>query len=88
MRSAAVMLARILAGFILALAIPFGVCPQESIVVSCDGHAGFQGLLSAAKDLELFRKHGLKAEMVLINGSTHEVAAVISASEDMAVRKV
>ena len=62
-------LGRILAGFILALAIPFGVCAQEGAVVSYDGHAGFQGPLWAARDLELFRKHGLKAELVLIAGS-------------------
>ena len=71
MSLAAIMLARILAEFIFALAIPFGVCAQESVVVSYVGHAGFQGLLWVAKDLELFRKHGLKAEMVLITGSTH-----------------
>jgi len=75
---------RILAGFILALAVPFGVCAQESVVVSYDGYAGFQGPLWAAKDLELFRKHGLKAEMVLITGSTRGMAALISGSSDFA----
>jgi ABC-type nitrate/sulfonate/bicarbonate transport system substrate-binding protein len=75
---------RILAGFILALAVPFGVCGQESVVVSYDGYAGFQGPLWAAKDLELFRKHGLKAEMVLITGSTRGMAALISGSSDFA----
>jgi hypothetical protein len=39
--------------------------------------------LWAAKDLELFRKHGLKAEMVLITGSTLGMAALISRSSDL-----
>ena len=43
MKVAPIILGRILAGFILALAIPFGVCAQESVVVSYDGYAGFQG---------------------------------------------
>jgi taurine transport system substrate-binding protein len=75
---------RILAGFILALAIPFAVWAQEGVVVSYDGYAGFQGPLWAAKDLELFRKHGLKAEMVLITGSTRAMAALISGSTEFA----
>ena len=50
-----ILLGRILAGFILALAIPFGVWAQEGVVVSYDGHAGLQGPLWAAKDLELIK---------------------------------
>ena len=38
----------------------------------------------AAKDLELFKKHGLKAELVLITGSTRGMAALISGSSDFA----
>ena len=77
-------LRRILAGLTLALTIPFGVCAQEGVVVSYDGHAGFQGPLWAAKDMELFRKHGLKAELVLIAGSARGMAALISGSSDFA----
>ena len=84
MKLASIMLARILAGFILASAIPFGVCAQDGVVVSYDGYAGFQGPLWAAKDLELFKRHGLKAEMVLITGSTRSMAALISGSGDFA----
>jgi hypothetical protein len=36
-------LGKILAGFILALAIPFAICGQEGVVVSYDGYAGFLG---------------------------------------------
>jgi taurine transport system substrate-binding protein len=78
------MLGRILAGFFLALTIPFGAWAQDSVVVSYDGYAGFQGPLWAARDLELFKKHGLKAEMVLITGSTRGMAALISGSSDFA----
>ena len=78
MKFVSVILSRTLAGFILALAIPFGLCAQENVVVSYDGYAGFQGPLWATKDLELFNKYSLKAEMVLITGSTRSMAALIS----------
>jgi hypothetical protein len=54
-------LGKIFTGFIVLLAIPFAVYAQEGVVVSYDGYAGFQGPLWAAKELELFRKHDLKA---------------------------
>ena len=37
-----IILGRILAGFILALTIPFAVWGQEGVVVSYDGYAGFE----------------------------------------------
>jgi taurine transport system substrate-binding protein len=79
-----IILGRILAGFILALTIPFAVFAEDGVVVSYDGYAGFQGPLWAAKDLDLFKKYGLKAEMVLITGSTRAMAALISGSSDFA----
>jgi NitT/TauT family transport system substrate-binding protein len=75
---------RTIAFLTLALVLSLNVSAQESVVVSYDGYAGFQGPLWAARDLELFRKHGLKAEMVLITGSTRAMAALISASSDFA----
>jgi ABC-type nitrate/sulfonate/bicarbonate transport system substrate-binding protein len=75
---------RIFSGLVFALAIPFALCAQDGLVVSYDGYAGFQGPLWAAKDLELFKKHGLKTEMVLITGSTRGMAALISGSSDFA----
>jgi ABC-type nitrate/sulfonate/bicarbonate transport system substrate-binding protein len=75
---------RTIAFLILALALSFSVSAQESVVVSYDGYAGFQGPLWAAKDLGLFKKHGLNAEMVLITGSTRGMAALISGSTDFA----
>lgn len=79
-----IMIRGIVAFLILGLTMPFGLCAQESVVVSYDGYAGFQGPLWATKDLELFNKYGLKAEMVLITGSTRSMAALISGSSDFA----
>ncbi len=84
MKRASSALARIFAAFMVALAIPSAIGAQESVVVSYDGYAGFQGPLWAAGDLDLFRKYGLKAEMVLITGSTRGMAALISGSSDFA----
>jgi NitT/TauT family transport system substrate-binding protein len=53
---------------------------QEKIVVGYDGHAGFQGPVWAAKDLGLFDKYGLSAELVLIPGSARGMAALLSGS--------
>jgi ABC-type nitrate/sulfonate/bicarbonate transport system substrate-binding protein len=63
---------------------PLRVGAQVGAVVSYDGYAGFQGPLWAANDLELFKKYGLRAEMVLITGSTRGMAALISGSSDFA----
>ena len=79
-----IILGRILTVFILALAVPVAVWAQDRVVVSYDGYAGFQGPLWAANDLELFGKHGLKAEMVLITGSTRSMATLVSGSSDFA----
>jgi taurine transport system substrate-binding protein len=79
-----IILRKILATIILALTLSLTVHAQEGVVVSYDGYAGFQGPLWAARDLELFKKHGLKAEMVLITGSTRGMAALISGSSDFA----
>lgn len=56
------------------------VSADENIVVSYDGYAGFQGPLWATRDLDLFKKHGLNAELVLITGSARGMAALISSS--------
>ena len=57
---------------------------QEKIVVGYHGYAGFQGPIWAAKDLGLFEKQGLNAELVLIPGSTRAMAALISDSTQFA----
>src|SRR5262249_44425962 len=66
--------------FLIASTIPLGARAQEQIVSGYDGHAGFQGPVWAAKDLGLFDKYGLTAELVLIPGSARGMAALISGS--------
>jgi ABC-type nitrate/sulfonate/bicarbonate transport system substrate-binding protein len=65
---------------VIALAIGSGVHAQEKIIAGYDGHAGFQGPVWAAKDLGLFDKYGLSAELVLIPGSARGMAALLSGS--------
>jgi hypothetical protein len=74
MRSSVFVLLLVLS--VIALTIPLGVRAQEQIVAGYDGHAGFQGPLWAAKDLGLFDKYGLTAELVLIPGSARGMAAL------------
>src|SRR5262249_59059427 len=64
--------------FLIALTAPLGARAQEQIISGYDGHAGFQGPVWAAKDLGLFDKHGLSAELVLFPGSARGMAALIS----------
>ena len=59
---------------------PLAARAQEQIVVGYDGHAGFQGPVWGAKDLGLFDKNGLTAELVLIPGSARGMAALLSGS--------
>src|SRR5262245_52311814 len=66
--------------FLIALTVPLEARAQEQIVSGYDGHAGFQGPVWAAKDLGLFEKYGLSAELVLIPGSARGMAALISGS--------
>lgn len=65
---------------ITILSFPFDVRAQEKIVAGYDGHAGFQGPVWGAKDLGLFEKYGLSAELVLIPGSARGMAALLSGS--------
>ncbi len=70
--------------FFFALIAAAHVSAQESVVVSYDGYARFQGPIWATMDLGLFEKHGLKAEMVLIAGSARGMAALVSGSSHFA----
>jgi len=69
---------------VLSLTISLAAHAQESLVVSYDGYAGFQGPIWATKDLGLFDKHGLKTELVLIAGSPRGMAALVSGSSHFA----
>jgi NitT/TauT family transport system substrate-binding protein len=75
----------LLVGFVVfGLTIALGAQAQETVMVGYDGHAGFQGPVWAARDLGLFEKHGLKAELVLIPGSARAMAALLSDSTQFA----
>ena len=69
---------------VILFVLPRGVTAQERIVIGYDGHAGFQGVVWAAKDLRLLEKHGLTGELVLIPGSARGMAALISESTHFA----
>jgi NitT/TauT family transport system substrate-binding protein len=69
---------------VATLATPCVISAQEKIVVGYDGYAGFQGPIWAAKDLGLFERYGLSAELVLIPGSARGMAALISDSTQIA----
>jgi ABC-type nitrate/sulfonate/bicarbonate transport system substrate-binding protein len=67
---------------LIVLVFPHGVGAQDRIFIGYDGHAGFQGVIWAAKDLRLFEKYGFAAELVLIPGSARGMAALLSESAD------
>jgi ABC-type nitrate/sulfonate/bicarbonate transport system substrate-binding protein len=56
------------------------VAAQETISVSYDGTAGFNGPIWAAQDLHLFEAQRLKTELILVSGSARSMAALISDS--------
>lgn len=77
------MLRRIFLAVFLGLLLPVLPCllqAQEKIVVSYDGHSGFQGPIWSVQELGLFDKHGLKAELVLIPGGARAMQALVSGS--------
>jgi ABC-type nitrate/sulfonate/bicarbonate transport system substrate-binding protein len=77
------MLKRCLCLFVLLLACPAGAVAQEYLV-AYGGFAGFQAPIWAAKDLGLFGKYGLNAEVVMVPGSTREIQALLGNSVQFA----
>ncbi len=73
--------------FIAALYVltPGAARADERVVVAYDGFAGFQGPIWATRELDLFKKHGLNAELVLIGGAARGMAALVSSSIDFAM---
>jgi ABC-type nitrate/sulfonate/bicarbonate transport system substrate-binding protein len=65
---------------ILSSGLPQPACSQDSVVLSYDGTAGFNGPMWAAKDLRLFESNGLKSELILVSGSARAMAALVSDS--------
>ena len=69
---------------LLGSTLSASLCAQEKILVSYDGHSGFQGPIWTAKDLGLFEKHGLSAELVMIPGGARAMQALVSGSTHFA----
>lgn len=57
---------------------------QENYLIAYGGFAGFQVPVWAAKDLGLFAKYGLNAEVVMVPGSTREIQALLGGSAHFA----
>jgi NitT/TauT family transport system substrate-binding protein len=56
----------------------------DKIIVDYGGHAGFQSAVWVAKDLKIFDKYGLDAEVIMITGSARSVAALFGGSTQFA----
>lgn len=69
---------------VFSLLLPPSAFAQEQVIVSYDGNSGFQGPIWAVKDLGLFEKYGLKAELVLVPGGTRGMQALVSGSTQFA----
>jgi ABC-type nitrate/sulfonate/bicarbonate transport system substrate-binding protein len=64
------------------------VSAAEKLIADYGGHSGFQSAVWVAKDLNLFQKHGLDAEVIMITGSARSVAALLGGSTHFATGSV
>lgn len=56
----------------------------DKVIADYGGLSGFQSASWVAKDLRLFEKHGLDAELVMITGGARSVATLLSGSTQFA----
>ncbi len=75
---------RLLAVFLLLVIGPSIVAAAEKVVADFGGVSGFQSASWVAKDLKLFEKHGLNADLVMITGGARSVAALLGGSTQFA----
>jgi ABC-type nitrate/sulfonate/bicarbonate transport system substrate-binding protein len=73
------MLTRIVCAIAFLLAVP-GAVPAQDYLMAYGGFAGFQAPIWAAKDLGLFGKYGVNADVVMVPGSTREIQALLGGS--------
>jgi ABC-type nitrate/sulfonate/bicarbonate transport system substrate-binding protein len=64
------------------------VSAAEKLIADYGGHSGFQSAVWVAKDFNLFQKHGLDAEVIMITGSARSVAALLGGSTQFATGSV
>ncbi|HEY5599286.1 MAG TPA: hypothetical protein VIK48_01235, partial [Candidatus Manganitrophaceae bacterium] len=66
--------------FFFVLTLPFAGNAADRIVADFGGLSGFQSASWVAKDLRLFEKYGLDADLVMITGGARSVAALLGGS--------
>ena len=64
----------------LLLLLTVSARAADKLVVDYGGVSGFQGASWVAKDLRIFDKHGLDAEVIMITGGARSTAALLSGS--------
>src|SRR5919198_2815952 len=81
-RGAKRMFRNLLSAVVVVLFFLFGlrVFAADKIVVDYGGVSGFQAASWVAKDLKIFDKHGLDAEVIMITGGARSTAALLSGS--------
>ena len=61
-----------------------GAVAADKLIADYGGHAGFQSAVWVAKDLKIFDKYGIDAEVIMITGSARSVAALMGGSTQFA----
>jgi NitT/TauT family transport system substrate-binding protein len=74
------MLKKFLCAVFVLIVMPAAVLAQERYLMAYGGFAGFQAPIWAAKDLGLFAKYGVNADVVMVPGSTREIQALLAGS--------
>lgn len=69
---------------LVALARPFSAGAADKVVSDFGGLSGFQSASWVAKELGLFEKYGLNADLVMITGGARSVAALLGGSTQFA----
>ena len=69
---------------LVALARPFSAGAADKVVGDFGGLSGFQSASWVAKELGLFEKYGLNADLVMITGGARSVAALLGGSTQFA----
>jgi NitT/TauT family transport system substrate-binding protein len=77
-------LVKILSALVLLCLVVTNVQAADKIIVDYGGLSGFQSTVWVAKDLKIFDKHGLDAEVIMITGGARSVATLLSGNTQFA----
>ncbi len=69
---------------LFSLLISYPVLAADKVVADFGGVSGFQSASWVAKDLKLFEKYGINADLVMITGGARSVAALLGGSTQFA----